>query len=125
MHIPVLKKEVLEILDPKPNENFIDATYGLGGHSEDILKRIAPEGKLLGIETDRELFKKIEKKERLILINDSYINLKEIVKKNSFGPVKGILFDLGMSNWQLDESGRGFTFKKEEPLYDPTQELTA
>lgn len=128
MHVPVLKKEVLEVLDPKPNENFIDATYGFGGHSKDILEKIKPKGKVLGIEQDKEIFKKIEKKERLILVNDSYVNLDKIVKKNEFGPIAGTLFDLGLSSWDLEESGRGFTFKKEEPLdmrYNTAQELTA
>jgi len=128
MHIPVLEKEVLEILDPKPNENFIDATASFGGHSIAILKKIEPKGKLLGIEIDKEVFERIEKKERLILINDSYTNLKRIVKENNFEPVNGILFDLGISSWDLGESGRGFTFKKNEPLdmrYNVSQKLTA
>jgi len=116
MHTPVLRKEVLEILDPKPNENFIDATLGFGGHSQDILEKVKPNGKVLGIEWDEEVFKKAEKKERLILINDSYTNLEKIVEKNDFQSVSGILFDLGISSWTLEESGRGFTFRKDEPL---------
>ncbi len=116
MHIPVLQKEVLEILNPRPNQNFIDATAGFGGHSKDILKRTAPDGKVLAIEKDLEVCSQIELQDRLILINDSYVNLKEIVGKNDFHPVSGILFDLGMSSYHIDESGRGFTFLKDEPL---------
>lgn len=127
MHIPVLKKEVLEYLNPKPNENFIDATIGFGGHTSVILERNKPKGKVLGIEADHEFCKLVKKefsekpyqaeiRERFILVNDSYINLKEIVKKYKFQPLKGILFDLGMSSWHLKESGRGFSFQKNEPL---------
>src|SRR3989344_6342549 len=100
-HIPVLTKEVLEYLNPKENENFIDCTVGQGGHAKLILEKTGPEGKVLGIDADseqiencRELLKNFEK--RLILENDSYANLSEIVKKENFGQVNGILLDLGM-----------------------------
>ncbi len=118
MHIPVLQKEVIEYLSPKPNENFIDATFGEGGHSLAILERNKPEGKVLGIELDPILYQKLEERkvERLVLVNDSYVNLKEIVEKYNFKPVRGILFDLGMSSWHLEESGRGFSFQKDEIL---------
>lgn len=142
MHIPVLQKEVLDYLNPKPNENFIDCTIGGGGHTTAILRRNGPGGRLLGIEIDSEICKRLEEQmaeflislnskgitrseatgsntqfpKRLILVNDSYANLKAIVKKYNFGPVHGILLDLGMSSWHLEESGRGFTFLKEEPL---------
>ncbi len=131
IHEPVLQKEVLQYLNPKPNENFVDATIGEGGHTEIILKKNGPRGKVLGIEWDPEQVKNCRDKlkkfeDRLILINDSYINLKEIVtnlqlisrreKKNNFGPINGILFDLGMSSWHLEKSGRGFSFQKDEFL---------
>jgi len=118
MHIPVLKKEVLQYLDPKPNENFIDCTINGGGHTYSILEKTKPNGKVLGIELDKDIFDKINllKIDRLVLTNDSYVNLKEIVKKSKFTSINGILFDLGMSSWHLEESGRGFTFLKDEPL---------
>lgn len=116
IHIPVLQKEVIDYLDPKPNENFIDATIGEGGHTAAILEKNKPNGKVLGIEIDPEILEKFKFQDRLILVNDSYINLKNIVKKYNFGPIKGILFDLGMSSWHLEESGRGFSFQKNEPL---------
>ncbi len=117
-HIPVLQKEVLEYLDPKPNENFIDATIGLGGHTRAILEKNKPNGKVLGIELDSALYKKLKETQidRLILKNDSYANLKQIVEEHNFRPVQGILFDLGMSSWHLEESGRGFSFQRNEPL---------
>jgi len=120
VHIPVLKKEVLKYLDPKPNENFIDATIGEGGYAKEILERIQPEGKLLGIEWDAHQIKNCrenlkEFKERLILVNDSYVNITEIVKE-FFLPADGVLFDLGMSRWHIECSKRGFSFQREEPL---------
>ena len=118
MHIPVLKKEVLQYLDPEPNENFIDCTINVGGHTYSILEKTKPNGKVLGIELDKDIFDKLSlsKIDRLVLANDSYTNLKKIVQKHSFGSVNGILFDLGMSSWHLEESERGFTFLKDEPL---------
>ena len=130
MHIPVLQKEVIKYLEPKPNENFIDCTIGEGGHTLAILEKNAPKGKVLGIELDPELYKKLLKSDfdRLILVNDSFVNLKEITKKVKFRQVSGILFDLGMSSWHLEESGRGFSFLKNESLemrYNPENSLTA
>jgi len=118
IHVPVLKKEILQYLDPKPNENFIDATVGEMGHTAAILEKNKPEGKVLGIEIDPELYQELKSQipNRLILVNDSYINLKKIVKKHNFGPVQGILFDLGLSSWHLEKSKRGFSFKREESL---------
>lgn len=130
MHIPVLKKEVLQYLDPKPDENFIDCTLGQGGHAIGILERNKPNGKVLGIELDKDICDKLSlsKIDRLVLTNDSYTNLKKIVEKYKFGSISGILFDLGMCSWHLEESGRGFTFLKDEPLdmrYSLENDLTA
>jgi len=135
MHIPVLQKEVLQHLDPKPNENFIDCTINGGGHALAILERTEPEGKLLGIEWDEEIIRQFKLKvqsskfkNRLILVNNNFTNLVEITKSQKFRAVKGILFDLGMSSWHLEESGRGFSFLKKEPLdmrYNPQNPLTA
>ena len=130
MHIPVLKKEVLQYLDPKPDENFIDCTINGGGHTAAILEKNKPNGKVLGIELDKDIFDKLSlsKTDRLVLINDSYTNLKKIVQEHNFKAINGILFDLGMSSWHLEESGRGFTFLKDEPLdmrYSLENDLTA
>lgn len=119
-HIPVLQKEVLDYLTPEPNENFIDCTVGEGGHTAKILEKNKPRGKVLGIDSDPEIIKslksKIQSTERLILVTDSYTNLEEIVEKYKFNPVSGILFDLGLSSWHLEESGRGFSFLRKESL---------
>ena len=126
IHIPVLTKEVIRYLDPKTNENFIDCTVGEAGHAMAILGKNGPGGKVLGIDWDLQQIKNSEllmagSRGRLILINDSYANLQEIVEKINFKPVNGILLDLGMSSEQLEGPasgypGRGFTFLKDEPL---------
>ncbi len=130
MHIPVLKDEALHFLNPNSNENFIDCTAGLGGHSYAILERIRPEGKLLAFEWDSELYDILSKKEddRFIVVNDSYTQLKETVEGLKFFPVQGIIFDLGFSSFHVDKSRRGFSFMRDENLdmrYNKKTLLTA
>ncbi|MDP3731056.1 MAG: 16S rRNA (cytosine(1402)-N(4))-methyltransferase RsmH [bacterium] len=119
MHKPVLLEEVLEYLNPQPGQKFIDATINGGGHGLAMAERIRPEGKLLGIEWDKEIFENLKKRvssdENIILVNDSYVNLKKVAEEKAFGKADGILFDLGISSWHL-ESGRGFSFQKDEIL---------
>ncbi len=121
MHIPVLAKEVLEYLSPKPGENFVDCTLGNGGHAKLILEKTKPTGKLLGIDYDQRQIDVSRDnlegyKDRVILENDSYANLEEIVKRNNFGKINGILLDIGMASYHPEESGRGFSFLRDEPL---------
>ncbi|HRT18248.1 MAG TPA: 16S rRNA (cytosine(1402)-N(4))-methyltransferase RsmH [Candidatus Paceibacterota bacterium] len=114
MHIPVLLNEIIEQIES--NKNYVDCTLGFGGHSKEILKKNGPNGKVLGIEIDKEIFEKTIKDERLIAVNDSYVNLEKIVKKHNFKDISGILLDAGMSSYHIDLSGRGFSFNKDEPL---------
>lgn len=121
MHIPVLVKEVLEIFDPKPNRHFIDCTLGEGGHAKAILERTAPDGMLLGIDRDGMILEKAraalhEFGERIVLVSDTYANLAEIREMYQFPKAYGILFDLGISSWHLEESNAGFSFQRDEPL---------
>ena len=114
-HVPVLVKEVLEYLNIQPGNKIIDATLDGGGHAQAILEKY-PDVKILGIEFDPILFKSLQfNDDRLIKINDSYVNLKNIADKHGFEP-DGILFDLGLSSWHYEESGRGFSFKRNEIL---------
>lgn len=121
IHKPVLIEEVLEYLNPGQNENFVDCTIGEGGHSEEILKKNGPEGKVLGIDVDplqisSAQWLQSQFQDRIILVNDSYANLKEIVERKNFEPVNGILLDLGMSSAQLQGTEKGFSFKMDQGL---------
>ena len=119
VHTPVLVKEVIEYLNIRPGAKIIDATVNGGGHTLAILERFK-DVKILGIEWDPIIFEnwklKIENlSQNIILVNDSYVSLKTIVDKYDFEP-DGILFDLGLSSWHYEESGRGFSFRRNEIL---------
>ena len=126
-HEPALIKEVLEYLDPKPNENFIDCTLGGGGHASAILERTAPAGKLLGIDASAVAVESLKNTGRLIAVHDNFKNLKEIVEQNNFRDISGILLDLGVSSMQLDDPKLGFSFNADmlDMRMDKSQELTA
>lgn len=124
-HAPALLSEVLRYLNPRPGERYVDATADGGGHAAAILQAIQPNGKLLALEWDEELFRHLAsrlKKEcssfsknyELRLAN--YADLAKIVRSLTFGPVAGVLFDFGMSSFHLEASRRGFSFQKSEPL---------
>jgi 16S rRNA (cytosine1402-N4)-methyltransferase len=123
IHISVLKDEAIKFLDPKENENFIDATCGAAGHSLEILKKNGPRGKILCVDLDgRALAEAKEKLEsegfggRADFANDNFSNLKEIAESKNLGKISGIIADIGLSSDQLERSGRGFSFLKDEPL---------
>ncbi len=120
-HVPVLLSETIDLLNLKTGANVIDCTLGDAGHSEVMLEKISPNGKLLGIDADPEsvlrakqyLYRFGEKAE---FVRDNFLNLKKIVTEEKFGPVNAILFDLGWSTPQFQERGRGFSFEVDEPL---------
>lgn len=128
MHQPVLLEQVIACLNPKPGENFIDCTVGEAGHARAILELSIPNGKVLGIDVDADSLKRLEAQERLILAHGNFKDLKSIAEENRFSNISGILFDLGLSSWQIEDSGKGFTFRKDEPLImilNGKQEVTA
>ena len=114
IHEPVLLTEILELLQPRANENFIDCTFGGGGHSLAILNRVKPDGKVVGIDWDFKAAQDSHNK-NLIIVNDNYRNLKKIYevceKKLGLGEISGILLDLGLSSDQLADDDRGFSFE--------------
>jgi len=116
-HQPVLVKEVLQYLAPQANENFIDCTVGGGGHSEEILKFNGPKGKVLGIDLDSQAIKAAGEnlkqfKDRIVLAKDNYKNIKKIAYDiPEFNHINGILLDLGLSSFELEDETRGFSFR--------------
>ncbi len=118
MHIPVLLNEAIKFLAPAPGEIILDATIDGGGHAAEIIQRILPDGKLIGIDQDHEILEKLSSKlsNNLILVNDNFRNIDTILGSLKINSLDGAIYDLGMSSLQLEESGRGFTFLKDEPL---------
>lgn len=120
-HIPVLLNEVIDNLAPRKNENFIDATLGFGGHAENILEKTAPEGKLLGIDQDMVAIEEASKclkrfGNRFEANYGNFTKLGLIVRKWEVKTIDGILFDLGVSTYQLTDDQRGFSFNSDAQL---------
>lgn len=136
-HIPVLLQEVIQMLNPQKGNTIADGTLGAGGHAREIIKCIMPKGVFLGCDKDNAMLQQtkeeIEKafgeyKENIHCVLGSYKDMVEIAQKNNIGHFDGVLLDLGFSSWHIDESKRGFSFQKDEPLdmrYDQSQETTA
>ena len=122
IHEPVLSQEVLEYLAPKPNENFIDCTFGGGGHALALLAKVRPGGQVIGIDLDERAIENFGRKAPgLILVNDNYKNIRKIIldKKDELGrndKISGVLLDLGLSSDQLGSGDRGFSFQAKEFL---------
>lgn len=132
-HIPVLLNEAVEALNVRPGRRYVDCTLGMGGHSLTILERGQSDIQLLGIDADPEAIsiarnRLLDFSLSTIFINDNFGNLESICYENHFYPVDGILFDLGISSMQLDDTERGFSFRADAPLdmrYSPDQIMTA
>jgi 16S rRNA (cytosine1402-N4)-methyltransferase len=132
-HFPVMAQEVVEYLDPKPGEVFIDATLGMGGHSREILARIMPGGVLIGIDRDKESLEKAGQSlcgfsQSCRLLHGNYANIDILLKDLSLHRIDGIVMDLGVSSVQLQDAGRGFSFQSDGPLdmrMDRTENVSA
>ena len=120
-HTPVLLKETIEALAVQPGGRYIDCTLGGGGHAEAILKHSSPGGQLLGIDADSEAVRKAEARlepygASTLLVNGNFADLQAICNRYDFYPVHGVLFDLGLSSFQLNGDARGFSFQREAVL---------
>ncbi|HKY64510.1 MAG TPA: 16S rRNA (cytosine(1402)-N(4))-methyltransferase RsmH [bacterium] len=133
IHVPVMRDEVLDLLQVGANRNYVDGTLGLGGHSFAILERSAPEGRLLGIDRDREALRLAAQrlspfKDRIVLKHATYDRAPELIAEADLGPIDGMILDLGVSSLQLDDAKRGFSFTQDSALdmrMDLEEEVTA
>ncbi len=116
-HEPVLLKQCIEGLNIKPDGIYVDLTFGGGGHSKEILKKIS-KGRLLAFDQDEDASRNILEDPRFLLINNNYKFLKNFLKFHKALPVDGILADLGISSHQIDDAGRGFSIRYDEAFID-------
>jgi 16S rRNA (cytosine1402-N4)-methyltransferase len=132
-HQPVMTDRVAELLRPRPGGTYLDATLGLGGHSERLLEASAPDGRVVGLDRDPAALALARQRlawagDRLQAVAASFADLAEVADRVGTGPVDGVLYDLGVSSLQLDEAGRGFSYRADAPLdmrMDPTGGITA
>jgi 16S rRNA (cytosine1402-N4)-methyltransferase len=129
-HLPVLPQAVLEGLAIRPDGVYVDATFGRGGHSAQILARLGPKGKLLAIDRDPEAVAvgRSWRDERFEIVHARFDELHRLLEERAIDAVHGVLLDLGVSSPQLDDPTRGFSFKSDGPLdmrMDPTQGMSA
>ncbi len=119
-HSPVLRQLVQKYLNLKKNNTAIDCTLGLGGHSQDILKKIGSKGLLITFEQDEQNLKiakqNLNEYKNIIFVHSNFENLTETLVKNHVKKVNGILLDLGLCSSHFELENRGFSFKKSEPL---------
>ncbi len=121
IHVPVLLHEVMEGLKPFPGGIFVDCTLGGGGHSTEILKRTTPGGRLIGLDQDADAIAAASDKlgnygDRVILVRENFSRLDQVLDGIGISEVNGILFDLGVSSYQLDNPARGFSYMHDAPL---------
>ncbi|MGC2238455.1 MAG: 16S rRNA (cytosine(1402)-N(4))-methyltransferase RsmH [Pyrinomonadaceae bacterium] len=120
LHKPVLLAETLELLNPQAGEIFVDATLGLGGHTEEILS-ISEKTKVIGVDRDTEAIglakERLEKfGERIEIFHSNFSEIKQVLSDAKIEKVDGILADLGVSSLQFDSETRGFSFRFDAPL---------
>ena len=120
-HIPILCEEVIENLVKVPKGIYMDCTVGFGGHSKKILDKLDSKGYLIGIDIDPYALKVSNdilsgRYKNFSLYNCSYIDFPQILEKNSLSKVDGLLFDLGISSYQVNEAHRGFSYMNDGPL---------
>ena len=120
-HYTVMKEEAVDALNCQPGKIYVDCTLGGGGHSELILERIQPDGKLIAFDVDQDAIDaaqiRLKDYKNLIIVKNSYRNIKNVLKNLGIEKITGgVLFDLGASYHQFNKGERGFSFSKEAPL---------
>ncbi|MBX5491473.1 MAG: 16S rRNA (cytosine(1402)-N(4))-methyltransferase RsmH [Chloroflexi bacterium] len=123
----------MRLLAPRAEARYVDATVNGGGHAAGIMERSSPDGELLGLDADPDAIARARERlagfgTRVHLVHANFRALAEVARAEGFDSVAGVLFDLGLSSDTLERSGRGFSFRRDEPLdmrYDPTTGITA
>ena len=115
-HNPVLLKETVDGLNIKPEGIYVDVTFGGGGHSREILKRLGPDGKLIAFDQDKDALENAIDDTRFLLINQNFRFLKQFLRFHGYRTVDGILGDFGVSSHQFDVAERGFSTRFEADL---------
>lgn len=119
-HKPVMLKEVLEMLAVKPDGTYVDCTVGSGGHAAGILELLGREGRLIGLDRDPEALAaarvRLGNDPRVQLVRANFRGLGAVLEELGISGVDGVLYDLGVSSYQLDNPGRGFTYWEDVPL---------
>lgn len=132
-HTSVLLNETIDALQIKPGGVYLDGTLGGGGHAYEVCKKLNEDGRFFGIDQDADAIEAAGKKleefgDKVTIIRNNYVNAKEALKAYGVDKVDGILLDLGVSSYQLDNAQRGFSYKYDTPLdmrMDRRQQLTA
>lgn len=119
-HYSVMLEECIEMLDIKEDGIYVDCTLGGAGHSKKILKKLSPKGRLIGIDQDLDALKAAKEKlkdfNNVTYVHNNFYNIKDILESLGIEKVDGILMDLGVSSYQLDQGERGFSYMKEAAL---------
>ena len=132
-HKSVLLEESIESLCIRPDGIYVDGTLGGGGHSYEICKRLSQKGRLIGIDQDEAAIKAAagrlgEFKDRVTIVRSNYCDMRRVLGELGITSVDGVILDLGVSSYQLDEASRGFTYREDVPLdmrMDQRQTMTA
>jgi len=120
IHVPVMLTETLDLLVTDPAGIYVDGTLGTGGHLRALIERLAPESRIIGIDADPQAVafcrQAFEQQTNLLLIHNNFAELRKILFRNRISNIDGLLLDLGMSSFALDNSERGFAFSTDGPL---------
>lgn len=120
-HVPVMRDAAVNLLECRPGGRYVDGTAGGGGYAEAILQQSAPDGALVALDWDADAIVRLrdrfqEASDRLHLVRASYADLPKVLERLNMGPVDGIVLDLGVSSFQLEDASRGFSFANDGPL---------